>query len=42
MLLVGGTSSRSRAFAGPRISITDPAADGGAALRSWLEHSTEP
>lgn len=36
VLLVSGASSRSRAFIGPRITITDPAADGGAALRSWL------
>lgn len=42
VLLVGGTSSRSRAFTGPRITITDPAADGGAQLRSWLERSTTP
>ncbi|MDQ5856605.1 MAG: hypothetical protein M3302_09960 [Actinomycetota bacterium] len=40
MLLVSGTSSRSRAFIGPRISTTDPASDGGAQLRSWLEQST--
>lgn len=40
VLLVGGTSSRSRAFAGPQITITDPAADGGAQLRSWLERSS--
>jgi hypothetical protein len=36
VLLVGKTSSRSRAFTGPRIMTTDPAADGGAQLRSWL------
>jgi hypothetical protein len=42
VLLVGGTSSRSRAFAGPRITATDPAADGGAELHFWLEHSTAP
>jgi hypothetical protein len=42
VLLVGGTSSRSRAFTGPRITITDPADDGGAHLRSWLELSTAP
>ncbi|HET9254089.1 MAG TPA: hypothetical protein VFO16_02660 [Pseudonocardiaceae bacterium] len=36
VLLVSGTSSRSRALAGPRIAPTDPAADGGAALRSWI------
>jgi hypothetical protein len=36
VLLVGGTSSRSRAFTGPRITATDPAADAGAELRSWL------
>jgi hypothetical protein len=42
VLLVGGRSSRSRAFTGPRITITDPAADGGAQLRSWLERSTRP
>jgi hypothetical protein len=42
VLLVGGTSSRSRAFTGPRITITDPAADGGAHLRSWLVRSAAP
>jgi hypothetical protein len=42
VLLVGGTSSRSRAFTGPRIMTTDPAADGGAQLRAWLEQSTAP
>lgn len=42
VLLVSGTSSRSRAFIGPRISTTDPASDGGAQLRSWLEQSTGP
>lgn len=42
VLLVSGTSSRSRAFIGPRISATDPASDGGALLRSWLEQSTAP
>lgn len=42
VLLVSGTSSRSRAFIGPRISTTDPAADGGAQLRSWLGQSTAP
>jgi hypothetical protein len=36
VLLVGGASSRSRAFTGPRITATDPAADGGAQLRSWI------
>lgn len=36
VLLVGGTSNRSRAFAGPRIITSDPAADGGTLLRSWL------
>jgi hypothetical protein len=36
VLLVSGTSSRSRALTGPRITPTDPAADGGAALRSWI------
>ncbi len=36
VLLVSGASSRSRALAGPRITATDPAADGGAQLRSWL------
>lgn len=36
VLLVGGTSSRSRAFTGPRITTTDPAADGGAELRAWI------
>ncbi|HKR52001.1 MAG TPA: hypothetical protein VJT72_20970 [Pseudonocardiaceae bacterium] len=41
VLLVGGMSSRSRAFTGPRIVTTDPASDGGAQLRSWLEQSTE-
>ncbi len=40
VLVVGGTSSRSRTFAGPRISTTDPAADGGAQLRSWLDQHT--
>jgi hypothetical protein len=40
VLLVGGTSSRSRAFTGPRIIATDPASDGGAQLRSWLGHAT--
>jgi hypothetical protein len=40
VLLVSGTSSRSRAFTGPRITITDPAADGGAQLRSWLQRAT--
>ncbi len=40
VLLVGGTSSRSRAFTGPRITVTDPAEDGGAQLRSWLERAT--
>ncbi len=42
VLLVSGTSTRSRAIAGPRITITDPAVDGGAALRSWLNRSPEP
>jgi hypothetical protein len=42
VLLVGGTSSRSRAFTGPRIMTTDPAADGGAQLRAWLGQSTAP
>jgi hypothetical protein len=36
VLLVSGTASRSRTLAGPRITPTDPAADGGAALRSWI------
>ena len=36
VLLVSGTSSRSRALTGPRITPTDPVADGGAALRSWI------
>ncbi len=36
VLLVSGTSSRSRALTGPRITPTDPAADGGAQLRSWI------
>ena len=36
VLLVSGTSSRSRALTGPRITPTDPAADGGAAMRSWI------
>ena len=40
VLLVGGTSNRSRAFAGPRITTTDPAADGGILLRSWLARCT--
>jgi hypothetical protein len=40
VLLVGGTSNRSRAFTGPRITVTDPAEDGGAQLRSWLERAT--
>ncbi len=40
VLLAGGTSSRSRAFTGPRIAVTDPAEDGGAQLRSWLERTT--
>ncbi len=40
VLLVSGTSSRSRAFTGPRIVTTDPASDGGAQLRSWLGQST--
>lgn len=40
VLLVGGTSSRSRALRGPRIVTTDPASDGGAQLRSWLRRST--
>jgi hypothetical protein len=40
VLLVSGTSSRSRAFTGPRIVTTDPASDGGAQLRSWLGHAT--
>jgi hypothetical protein len=42
VLLVGGTSSRSWAFIGPQITVTDPAADGGAQLRSWLERSRTP
>lgn len=37
VLLVGCTSSRSRALTGPRITPTDPAADGGAELRTWLD-----
>jgi len=37
VLLVGGVFSRSRAFTGPRITITDPADDGGTVLRSWLD-----
>ena len=40
VLVVGGTSSRSRTFTGPRITTTDPAADGGAQLRSWLDRHT--
>jgi hypothetical protein len=36
VLLVSGTSSRSRALTGPRITPTDPGTDGGAQLRSWL------
>jgi hypothetical protein len=40
VLVVGGTTSRSRTFAGPRIATTDPAADGGAQLRSWLDRYT--
>jgi hypothetical protein len=36
VLLVSGTASRSRTLSGPRITPTDPAADGGAALRSWI------
>ncbi|MDT7716585.1 MAG: hypothetical protein QOH09_2577 [Pseudonocardiales bacterium] len=40
VLVVSGTSSRSRTFVGPRISTTDPAADGGAQLRSWLDKQT--
>ncbi|MGH3973417.1 MAG: hypothetical protein ACRDS9_08825 [Pseudonocardiaceae bacterium] len=40
VLLVSGTSSRSRAFTGPRIITTVPAADGGAQLRSWLGQSS--
>lgn len=36
VLLVGRTSSRSRAFVGPRITSTDPASDGGTQLRSWI------
>jgi hypothetical protein len=36
VLLVSKASSRSRAFTGPQITTTDPAADGGAQLRSWL------
>jgi hypothetical protein len=36
VLLVSGTSSRSRSLTGPRITPTDPADDGGAALRSWI------
>ena len=39
VLLVGGTASRSRALRGPRISTTDPIADGGAELRSWLHRA---
>ena len=42
VLLVSGTSSRSRAFAGSQITIVDPATDGGAALRRWLERSRTP
>jgi hypothetical protein len=42
VLLVGGTSSRSRAIAGPRITTTDPAVDGGAELRFWLSRSPGP
>lgn len=37
VLVVGGASSRSRTFAGPRIATNDPAADGGAQLRAWLD-----
>lgn len=40
VLVVSGTSSRSRTFVGPRISTTDPATDGGAQLRSWLDKQT--
>ena len=40
VLLVAGWSRRSRAFTGPRITTTDPAADGGADLRSWLARAT--
>lgn len=39
VLLVSSTASRSRAFRGPRISITDPVADGGAELRAWLHRA---
>ncbi|HEY6425498.1 MAG TPA: hypothetical protein VIY28_20105 [Pseudonocardiaceae bacterium] len=42
VLLVGRASSRSRAFTGPRITATDPAADGGAQLRSWLSYAASP
>jgi len=42
VLVVGGTSSRSRTFAGPRITTTDPAADGGTQLRLWLDRHTVP
>ncbi|MGB6224737.1 MAG: hypothetical protein WCE71_20650 [Pseudonocardiaceae bacterium] len=37
VLVVGGAFSRSRTFAGPRIATNDPAADGGAQLRAWLD-----
>ncbi|MGH3754736.1 MAG: hypothetical protein ACRDRP_18970 [Pseudonocardiaceae bacterium] len=40
VLLVAERSRRSRAFTGPRITTTDPAADGGAQLRSWLARAT--
>ncbi|MFY9806522.1 MAG: hypothetical protein WCC38_04905 [Pseudonocardiaceae bacterium] len=40
VLVVGGRASRSRTFIGPRITVTDPAADGGAELRSWLDRHT--
>ncbi|HVE95774.1 MAG TPA: hypothetical protein VNA67_02130 [Pseudonocardiaceae bacterium] len=40
VLLVAERSRRSRAFTGPRITTTDPAADGGADLRSWLARAT--
>lgn len=40
VLLVSGTSSRSRAFTGRRIVSTDPASDGGSQLRSWLGQCT--
>ena len=37
VLLVGGVF---RAFTGPRLTITDPADDGGTVLRSWLDRTS--